>query len=138
MANWLESTRTQKCAKCKSAIEVGDQVYRKQASVYYCVGCGLTAENEALVVGAIEQGVEDDLATLPDEANKTALAQSMLKLARALDMDDVPPREVPGYTKEIRLLYMQLRDLFPATEGEDPTSQAQDIRDRRAREMGGI
>lgn len=77
-----------------------------------------------------------DLAKLPLEAGDTILAQNMLGLAADLDAGDVPPRERPQYTKEIRINLLSLQDAYPATEDEDETELARQKRERRARESG--
>ena len=137
MGHWLDSNKEgQKCDRCKGSIALGDRIYRKLAGVYYCNGCGIIADGEPHVAGEVEQGVEDDLALLPPAATKTSLARSMILLARSLDGGDVPPREVPTYTKEIRLFYMQLKELFPPQDDADPTQQMRDQRERRMRELG--
>jgi hypothetical protein len=138
MANWLESNREQKCRECRADIEVGQDIYRRQPGVYLCTACGQKAESEPRVLGDVEQAVEDDLARMPGEARKTVIAQTMLKLARQIDADDVGTREMFQYTKELRLMFMQLRDLFPEHEENDPTQKAREDRERRMREGYGI
>lgn len=138
MAHWLQSNKSQKCFRCAGQVEPGDRIYRKQAGVYLCAGCGVLAEGEPATVGRVEQGVLNDLDKLPDEARDTAIAQSMLELARDIDNGDVSPREKPNYTKDIRIGYMQLRELFPAQEDDDPTQLARNARERRAREQFGM
>ncbi len=54
-----------------------------------------------------------ELAKLPLEAGEGLLAQSMLALARDLDAGDVPPRERPNFTKELRIGLLTLQDAFP-------------------------
>jgi hypothetical protein len=78
-----------------------------------------------------------ELALLPMEAGDGTLAQSMLYLARQLDDGDVPPRERPQYTKELRISLLSLQDAYPASEDEDETEEARRKRERRAREAGG-
>lgn len=138
MANWMASSKSAKCFRCGGEVAPDDKVYRKSAGVYLCAGCGVLAEAEPPEVGEIEQGVLNDLDKFPDEARDTAIAKSMIKLARKLDDEDVPPREIPNFTKDIRIGYMQLRDLFPAQDENDATQQARDTRERRAREINGI
>jgi hypothetical protein len=138
MANWMDVARATSCRWCKKKIDSGDHVFRKSAGVYLCGDCGLLAENEPVILGPLGQAVQDDLDTLPPEAAKTAIAQSMVKLAAQVDADEVPPREMTLYTKDIRLGYMQLRDLFPAQEADDPTTKAREDRERRMREQSGI
>lgn len=138
MSAWMSSNRRQKCFRCGSQIEENDKIFRKAASVYFCAGCGVIAEGEPVTVGELEQAVLDDLAKMPDEAADSVLAKSLLKLARKLDADEVPPREMPAFTKELRLLSASLRDEYPVAEDDDPTDRARASRERRMREMDGI
>lgn len=138
MAAWIASNRRQTCFQCSGQIEQDDKIYRKAAGVYFCVGCGTIAQGEPATVGELEQAVLDDLAKMPDEASDSVLAKSLLKLARKLDADEVPPREMPAFTKELRLLSASLRDEYPIAEDDDPTDRARAARERRMREMDGI
>jgi hypothetical protein len=134
----MASNKAQKCFRCAGQIEPDDKIYRKSAGVYLCSGCGVLAESEPPQVGPVEQGVLDDLDKLPDEARDTVVARSMLLLAHMLDLGDVPPREIPAYTKDLRIGYMQLRDLFPSQVENDPTTAAREARERRMREQSGM
>lgn len=138
MANWFEAKRPGKCAHCAVPFEAGTEVYAKSAGVYYCQPCGSLAEVTTPASGPLEAAVMQELARLPMEAATGLLAQTMLSLARDLDAGDVPPRERPQYTKELRIGLLTLQDAFPAQEEDDETAEAQRKRERRAREAGGF
>jgi hypothetical protein len=136
MGRWTEARRDGRCAHCPAKFAAGDEIYVKSTGVYYCQGCGLLADNVTHDVGAWEASVMKDLAKLPLEASDSLLAQNMLGLAKDLDAGDVPPRERPQYTKEIRINLLTLKDEFPAKDDEDETEEARRKRERRARESG--
>lgn len=135
---WFEAKRDGRCQHCKKPFVVGDEVFMPTAGVYLCNGCGLLAENAPRTYGEIETSVMKELAKLPLEATEGALAQSMMYLARQLDLGDVGPRDVTNYTKEIRIGLLSLRDMYPAESDEDDTDIARQKRERRARENGGF
>ncbi len=137
MGRWIEARRDGKCAHCGKLTAVGEEIWYKSAGVAYCQGCGLLDEAAPPVVGPMEQSVLVDLARLPLEAAEGLLAQSMLSLARDLDNGDVPPRERPQYTKELRIGLFSLKEEYPASEEDDETEEARRKRERRAREAGG-
>jgi hypothetical protein len=137
MGTWFPAKRDSKCSHCPNRIAKGDDIYAKSTGIYLCQGCGLLAENAPQVTGDVETSVLTELGKLPPEAGEGALAQSMLYLARQLDQGDVGPREVPNYTKEIRIGLMSLHDMFPASDDDDETDAARSKRERRAREAGG-
>lgn len=132
--------RDGKCGHCHQPYAAGEEIYAKTAGVYLGMtcGCGMLAENETPVAGPRETAVLNDLARLPGDAQQSMIAQNMLGMARQLDEGDVAPRDVPNYTKELRLNQMQLADMFPAIEDEDETETVRRKRERRAREGGGI
>jgi hypothetical protein len=138
VGRWFEAKRDGKCKNCKKPVAKGDEMYAKSAGVYLCGECGLVAENTGPDLGPVEQAVEDDLATFPAEARRSAIAQSMLYMARQLDANDVSPRDVTNYTKEIRLGLLTLKDMYPPAEEADETELARQKRERRMREAGGI
>jgi hypothetical protein len=138
VGSWFDAKKDGKCTNCKTPVLAGDQMYAKSRGVYLCESCGGIAQaTEGMVsTGGIEEATISDLETFPEEARKTSMAVSMLYLARQLDQGDVSPREVTLYTKELRLLYMQLRDNYPEQTDDDATDQAQSARERRMREQG--
>lgn len=141
MGTWFEATRDGKCSHCKRPnLLAGTQIYARSKGVYLCTECGSAAQaTEGMVIaGGIEEATLSDLNSFPEEARAHHMAVSMLYLARQLDQRDVSPREVTLYTKELRLLYMQLRDLFPEKTEDDATDVASQRRERRMREQGGI
>jgi hypothetical protein len=139
MSGWGEARRLGKCPHCNTPVSPGDRIYNRDG-VWLCYTCGTEAEQHEgeIVVGGLEEAVIKDLGKFPDEARDGAFAQSMLLMARQLDHGDVNPREVTQYTKELRLMMMQLRDLFPPEIEDDETDAARKRRDRRARESGGF
>ena len=140
MGSWFEAKKDGKCKHCGYEVTAGEQMYAKGKGVYLCRSCGLSAEATSgmVVAGGIEEATLRDLGNFPEEARETAMAVSMLYLARQLDMGDVSPREVTLYTKEMRLQFMQLKDLYPETPDNDDTDKARQRRERRMREQGGI
>ncbi|HEY1700902.1 MAG TPA: hypothetical protein VGG75_14420 [Trebonia sp.] len=136
MGRWVEAKRDGKCGHCPRAITAGDEIWVKSAGVSYCQDCGLLAENVPHECGELETSIMKELAKLPMEAGEGVLAQSMIMLARQLDDGDVPPRERPQYTKELRISLLTLQDAYPATDDEDETETARQKRERRARESG--
>lgn len=141
MGTWFEATRDGKCSHCKRPnLLAGTQIYARSKGVYLCTECGSAAQaTEGMVsAGGLEEASISDLETFPEEARKTSMAVGMLYLARQLDQGDVSPREVTLYTKELRLLFMQLRELFPEKAEDDATDVASQRRERRMREQGGI
>jgi hypothetical protein len=138
MGTWFPAKRDGRCSHCPNPIAKGDDIYAKSAGVFLCQGCGLLAENAPRVVGDFEGAVLAELAKLPPEAAEGTYAQNMLGLARDLDAGDVPPRERPQYTKEIRLNLLALQDAYPQQDEDDETEAARRKRERRAREGGGF
>lgn len=137
MGRWIEARRDGRCSHCSKPFVAGEEIWVRSAGVYYCGVCGLLDENTVRTMGDLETSVMKDLAKLPLEASDGLLAQSMLMLARDLDSGDVPPRERPQYTKDLRIAWMALQDAYPATEDDDETEEARKKRERRAREAGG-
>ena len=135
---WRDASRDGRCSHCGSPFVAGDRIWVKAAGTVYCDGCGLLDENVPHAIGPIEAAVMKDLAKLPLEAGDGVLAQSMLSLARDLDAGDVPPRERPQYTKELRIGLLSLNDAYPSAEEDDETEVARRKRERRAREGGGF
>ena len=139
MGRWVESNRDRRCSHCSRPIAAGEETWLKSAGVYYCQADGLLDENTTDAgFGPLEASVMKELAKLPMEAGEGLLAQSMLQLARDLDAGDVPPRERPVYTKELRIGLLTLQDAYPAAEDDDETEEARRKRERRAREAGGF
>lgn len=138
---WDTSSGPVKCRGCRNPVPPGSEVYIKSKGVYYCADCGLVAENAPNEVkeGGIAEGLLKDLSQFPEEAADTAMAKAALMMARQLDDGDVAPREVPQYTKEIRLMILQVRELFPSTDDDDDTETRRErLNERRRREQGGI
>jgi hypothetical protein len=135
---WSYAGRNAVCRSCSTPIPSGTEMFVKTAGVYYCQACGNLYETTERTVGELEEAVNKDLGTMPDEAKDSTFAQAALYMARQLDDGDIPPREVPTYTKEIRMNMMELWMRFPPQGEEDETDQAQARLERRRRESGGI
>jgi hypothetical protein len=71
--------------------------------------------------GAAETAVLRDLAKLPDELRKSAVAVTAVWLARTLDEGGMPPRDAVGCVRELRMCMTQLREWNPAGETGDGT-----------------
>jgi hypothetical protein len=138
---WDQATGPVRCKGCKQPIPAGGDIFIKSKSVYYCNTCGIVVEaaGDSVKVNGIEEGLIKDLEKMPDEAADTAIAKSSLMMARQLDYGEVSPREITQYTKEIRLNFLQLLELFPPDDDEDDTEQKRaKHEERRRRENGGI
>lgn len=138
---WDQATGPVKCRTCKVPIMSGTEIFIKSKGVYYCPACGVGAEENMGIVkpGGIEEAFLKDLDRLPEVAADTALAKTALLLAAQLDSGDVAPREVTQYTKEIRLIGVQLEETYPpAEEGDDTEERRARMQERRRREQGGI
>lgn len=135
---WSVASRESRCPQCHNQIRIGEEIWKKAAGVTYCQLCGHDAEDSPRIQGPQEDSIEDFLSGLPPEAKKHPLAAAMIKLAQQIDDGDVPPREMTLYTKEIRLNLMQMKELFPEHEDDDPTENARLARERRMRESSGI
>jgi hypothetical protein len=131
MGKWIEEAeRGITCVKCKSKVAKGDRFWYHRKGVYMCELCGSMAEHEEPEVGAVEQGVLTDLAEMPDEASGTTLAQITLKMARDIDRDEIQPRDLAPYNKEMRQNIAALKELFPPAGEDDPTDIARKNRER--------
>lgn len=137
MGTWFDAKKKGSCHNCHKPTDEGDHIFRKLAGVFLCGQCGTLAEAEPVLRGEVEQSVEDDLALLPVEARGTSLAAAMRVIARKIDADDVSPRDLPNNTKELRMLYLQLKELYPPADDDDPTQVARDKHERRMREQWG-
>lgn len=138
---WESCAAPVRCRGCKLPIPPGADIYVKAKSVYYCGECGPVAEaaGDEVKAGGIEEGFLRDLDEFPDEAAATSMAKAARYMARQLDCGEVGPREVTQYTKEIRLSYMQLRELYPPEGEDDDTEQKRaKLQERRRREQGGM
>lgn len=138
---WEPASGPVRCRGCKAPCPPGEDIFIKSKGVYYCNSCGVLVEaaGDSIKEGGIEEGLIKDLDRFPPEAADTSLAKAALAMARQLDCGDVGPREYTQYTKEIRLNYLQLIDLYPP-EGEvdDTEERRAKMQERRRREQGGI
>jgi hypothetical protein len=138
---WATASGPVRCCGCKIPIAPGDDVFIKSKGVYYCAVCGPVAEATMGDVkdGGIEESFIKDLGKFPDEAADTALARQSCMMARQLDCGEVSPREITQYTKEIRLNFLQLIELYPPEgEPDDTEDKRARMQERRRREQGGI
>ena len=144
MANyprWDNAAAPVRCCGCRQTIMPGDDIWIKSKGIYYCSPCGLVASAapDEVKAGGIEEALLRDLESFPGEAADTTLAKSGLYMARQLDCGEVSPREVTQYSKEIRLNFLQIRDIYPPSEDEDDTeTRREKLNERRRREQGGI
>lgn len=94
---------------------------------YTCEACGLLREasRDSQDMGTLEASVVESLKKFPPEATGEVLAQAMLHTARLLDHDEVNPRDVPLFMKELRQTLAQLEIMFPAEPEDDDTAKAQ-------------
>lgn len=140
---WDSASGPVRCTNCKTPIAPGEDIWLKSKGVYYChtKGCGQLAEaaGDEVKPGGIEEGLIKDLGEFPEEAADTAMAKAALYMARQLDAGEVSPREVTNYTKEIRLMFLQIRDLYPpADDSDDTETRREKLQERRRREQGGM
>lgn len=138
---WDQATGPVKCCHCKKPIAPGEDIWIKSKGIYYCAGDGLLKEasSDEIKPDGLEEAVIRDLDKLGDRAAETSMAKSALYLAKQLDDGEVAPREVTQYSKEIRLMIMQLYDLYPPADDQDDTETRRDrFQERRRREQGGI
>jgi hypothetical protein len=98
---------------------------------YVCEADGLLREasKDSLDMGPLEASVVESLKVFPPEVMGTELAQGMLYLARLLDQNEVNPRDVPTFQKEIRQTLAQLMIMYPAEPEDDATAAAQKRRE---------
>jgi hypothetical protein len=131
MSKWIEESEHRgECARCREGIGKGQRIYWVRRGVVMCELCGSLAEHEVPETGAIERGVLTDLGTLADEASETALAQTTLYMARALDRNEVAPRDVAPYNKEMRQNITALKDTYAETGDDDATDLSRSKRDK--------
>lgn len=126
---WGTSSGPVRCCGCKTPIAPGESVFIKSKGVYYCGDCGIVAEATSgdIKAGGVEESFVLDLGKFPDEAADTVLAKQSLMMARMLDCGEVAPREITQFTKEIRLNFFALLELYP------PQGEVDDTEDKRAR-----
>jgi hypothetical protein len=88
--------------------------------------------------GLVESAVAADLAALPENLRKCAIAASVLRLALELDTGVVMGRDAAGHAREIRLAMLTLRELAPAGEKGDQTDEVRERRERRLGQASGL
>lgn len=83
--------------------------------------------------GPVELAAKRDLRLLSAEARQSALAQSVLQLARTLDRGLLELKDEPAFVREIRIAMQALREMSPARAGDD----VDELRARRAARASG-
>jgi hypothetical protein len=78
---------------------------------------------DPVVRGSMEESVIRDLAALPDELRRSAIAATAVLLARCLDAGGMAPRDAVGCVRELRMAMIQLREWNPAGESGDGTDE---------------
>lgn len=131
MSKWIEESEHKgSCVRCHESIDKGARIYWVRRGVVMCELCGSLAEHEEPEVGYIERGVLNDLAHLPEEASDTTLAQTTLYMARAMDRNEVAPRDVAPYNKEMRQNIAALKEMYPSEGEDDITDQSRSKREK--------
>jgi hypothetical protein len=134
---WFDAAKKGSCSQCGCPIAEGDRMWAVRRGYYVCEADGLLREaaKGEMEMGAMEAGVTESLKAFPPEAGSSALAQAMIYLARLLDRDEVNPRDVPNFQKEIRQTVAQLEMMYPPEPEDDTTAKAQK---KRAQKMAGL
>jgi hypothetical protein len=133
MGSWFEAKRDGSCGKCGAPVITGEPMYAVRKGMYVCQQCGQIAEELPPDSGPMVTSVLSNLDEFPPEVREGSLAQSMLYMARQLDMGEVAARDVAPFIKEIRQSYMQLRALYPPLGDEDETDLMAKRREERFR-----
>lgn len=135
---WFTSTKKNgTCSQCGAPVAEGERMWAVRRGYYVCEADGFLREStkDSTDMGALEAGVIESLKPFPPEAMGSVLAQSMLYLARQLDLGEATPRDVPNFSKEIRQSLAQLEIMYPPEPEDDATDEAQKRRERR---MAGL
>jgi hypothetical protein len=74
--------------------------------------------------GAVEKAVLADIAALPPEYRKGAIAAAALLLGRELDLGGMTPRDAAGHAAQLRQCIVQLREWAPGEVPGDATDAA--------------
>lgn len=134
---WFDANKKGTCSQCGCPVKEGDRLWAVRRGFYVCEADGLLREaaKDDQNMGPMEAGAMESLKLFPPEASSTALAQSMIRLARLLDRDEVNPRDEPNFHKEIRQTVAQLEGMYPSEPEDDTTATAQK---KIARKMAGL
>ena len=119
------------CSACGAPVDEGARMWAVRKGYYTCEPCGFLREQskETGNMGQLEASVVESLKVFPPEVMGTELAQGMLYLAKLLDQNEVNPRDVPTFQKEIRQTLAQLMIMYPAEPEDDATAAAQKRRE---------
>ena len=130
---WFNAKKDGLCSSCGAPVVEGDRMWAVRRGYYVCEADGLLREaaKDDTNMGRLESSVVESLKALPPEAGGSALAQSMLHLARLLDQDEVNPRDVPSFHKELRQTLAQLEIMYPAIPDDDATAEVNKKREAR-------
>lgn len=134
---WFSAQRKGTCSSCGAPVNEGERMWAVRKGYYTCEPCGFLRESsqDSSAMGKLEAGVIESLKSFPPEVMGTALAQSMIHLARLLDHDEVNPRDVPNFSKELRQSLAQLELMFPPEPEDDNTAAALKRRERKLAQL---
>lgn len=85
-------------------------------------------------MGPVEEGVREDLGTMPENLRRGAMAQTALLLARQLDSAAefmLQARDIAAFTAQLRHCMTQLREWAPGEARGDRTDEARVKREER-------
>jgi hypothetical protein len=82
----------------------------------------------------VESAARKDLRGLP-EYSDSALARIYLMFARSLDCG-IPVRDAAAASREMRLIFLTLRELSPPKAGQDYPDEIAERREQRMRQNG--
>jgi hypothetical protein len=81
-----------------------------------------------------EAAARRDLATLPDQYRRSAVAETYLMLCRRIDAG-VSARDAASLTREIRMCLLTLFELAPAQQTSDPLDEVRARREKRLTDL---
>lgn len=81
--------------------------------------------------GEAEASVLYDLARLPEDMRRGAVAMAAILAARALDTGGLVPRDAQGFQREMRLSMAQLQENSPGDRQGDVTDEVRKKREER-------
>lgn len=130
---WFNAKKNGSCSSCGAPVTEGELMWAVRKGFYCCEFCGVQREDsqDRADLGRLESSVVESLKAFPPEVMGTELAQGMLYLSRLLDHEEVNPRDVPTFQKEIRQTLAQLMIMYPTEPEDDNTDDAQKRRETR-------
>lgn len=128
--SWFYVKKDLNCSACGAPVGEGEKAWAVRKFYYTCEPCGFLRESGQLgnSQGPLEESVAKTLEAFGPEVTGEALAQTALYLARQLDRDEVNPRDIPAFSKEVRQTIAQLMVMFPPEPEDDETDKAQQRR----------